>query len=114
MKDCLFCKIIAGEIPANTVFQNELVLAFHDISPQSKHHVLLIPKQHAEGLNDLEQLDDRMLSALLRAAKEVAEHLGIAQTGYRLVSNCGADARQSVPHLHFHILGGQQLNDRMV
>ena len=91
-----------------------MVLAFHDINPQSKAHVLLIPKKHAQGLNDLNALDDGTLSALLRAAKEVARLLGIQDSGYRLVSNCGEDGRQSVQHLHFHILGGERLSDRMV
>ncbi|NLM85204.1 MAG: histidine triad nucleotide-binding protein [Clostridiales bacterium] len=114
MNECLFCKIAAGAIPAKTVYENDVVLAFHDINPQSKAHVLLIPKKHAQGLNDLNALDDGTLSALLRAAKEVARLLGIQDSGYRLVSNCGEDGRQSVQHLHFHILGGERLSDRMV
>lgn len=114
MTDCLFCRIAAGEIPCETLYENELVLAFRDISPQAKNHVLIIPKAHFEGLNDLDQAGDALLAALLRAAREVASVCGMMGSGYRLVSNCGQDARQSVPHLHFHVLGGQRLSERMV
>lgn len=114
MSDCLFCRIIKGDIPCETVYENERVLAFRDINPQTASHVLLLPKQHLDSLNDLQQAEDSLLAALLHAASAVAEKEGIAQSGYRLVSNCGPDARQSVQHLHFHILGGSQLSDRMV
>lgn len=114
MGDCLFCRIVNGEIPCETVYENEHVLAFRDINPQADRHVLLLPKQHLDSLNDLGQAEDSLLAALLRAAREVAEKEGIAQTGYRLVSNCGPDARQSVRHLHFHVLGGRQLSEKMV
>lgn len=114
MSDCLFCRIASGEIPATTVYESNRVLAFMDINPQSKKHALIIPKQHFDGLNDLKQASDEVLSELLKAAHIVAGELGIAQSGYRLVSNCGKDGRQSVPHLHFHVLGGQELSERMV
>ncbi|NLX83929.1 MAG: histidine triad nucleotide-binding protein [Clostridiales bacterium] len=114
MNECLFCRIAGGDIPAETVYENAQVLAFRDISPQAKSHVLIIPKQHLEGLNDLAGAKDDMLADLLRAAHEVAKVLQIDQTGYRLVSNCGKDAKQSVLHLHFHMLGGEALSERMV
>lgn len=114
MNDCLFCRIISGDIPAETIYENEQVLAFRDISPQAKAHALIIPKQHLDSLIDLGQAEDSLLAGLLRAAQEVAKVLGIDQSGYRLVSNCGADARQSVHHLHFHVLGGETLSERMV
>ena len=114
MSDCLFCRIASGEIPATTVYESSQVLAFMDINPQAKQHALIIPKQHFDGLNDLKNASDEVLAELLKAAHIVAGKLGVAQTGYRLVSNCGKDARQSVPHLHFHVLGGQELSERMV
>ena len=113
MNDCLFCKMVNGEIPVNAFYEDEQVLAIHDINPQAESHLLLMPKQHLESLNDLDKAGDDLLAALLRAASLIAKKAGIDKSGYRLVSNCGKDARQSVPHLHFHILGGQTLNDKM-
>lgn len=113
MSDCLFCRIIAGEIPASTVYEDAHCLAFMDIAPQSPQHALLIPKLHAAGLNELQKLDDTALAACLRAVPRVAEALGIAQSGYRLVANCGEDARQTVHHLHFHVMGGRELSGQM-
>ena len=104
MEDCLFCKIAAGEIPSKKAYEDDEVLAFYDIAPQAPVHVLVIPKKH---------VSDAFLAGLLRTAAKVAGELGLAESGFRLVSNCGADARQSVPHLHVHILGGKQLGDRM-
>lgn len=113
MENCLFCRIIAGEIPADTVYEDAFCLAFRDIAPQAPQHALIIPKKHAGGLNDLAALGDEALLHCLKAAPLVAGALGIAESGYRLVSNCGPDACQSVPHLHFHVLGGRQLTDKM-
>ena len=114
MNDCLFCRIARGEIPAATVYESDLVLAFMDINPQARQHALIIPKQHLDSLNDLGKAEDSLLAGLLRAAQDVAKVLGIDHSGYRLVSNCGANARQSVHHLHFHVLGGETLSERMV
>jgi len=114
MKDCLFCRIARGEIPCDKVFENEYLLAFRDISPQADKHVLIIPRLHMASLNDLSEAPDALLAGLLRAAQAVAHAEGIQDSGYRLVSNCGPDARQSVSHLHFHVLGGRQLSERMV
>lgn len=113
MDNCVFCKIAKGEIPSKKVYEEDSVLAFYDLSPQAPSHVLIIPKAHAEGLNDLADLPDSTLAALLRAATQVAKHEGIEKTGYRMISNCGPDACQSVGHLHFHVLGGKQLGERM-
>ncbi|HSK68653.1 MAG TPA: histidine triad nucleotide-binding protein [Candidatus Limnocylindria bacterium] len=113
MADCLFCRIARGEIPCAKVMEDGDVLAFRDIHPQARVHVLVIPKVHMDGLGSLGGANDALLARLLRAADEVARLEGIAQSGYRLVSNCGPDACQSVGHLHFHVLGGQQLSDRM-
>lgn len=113
MSECLFCKMVKGEIPVNAFYEDEQVLVIHDINPQAKTHLLLMPKVHLESLNDLDKAGDGLLAALLRAASVVAKKAGISESGYRLVSNCGKDARQSVHHLHFHVLGGQTLNDQM-
>lgn len=113
MENCIFCKIARGEIPCDKVYEDEALLAFRDINPQARVHVLLIPKQHLGGLNEAEKAGDALLAGLLRAARMVAEKEGVAESGYRLVSNCGPDGRQSVGHLHFHLLGGQRLSDTM-
>jgi histidine triad (HIT) family protein len=114
MQDCLFCKIARGEIPCNKVYEDEDVLAFHDIAPQAKVHVLVIPKQHHQQLDAAEQaMSDAQLAGLLRAAARIARQLGLESTGYRLVTNCGPHACQSVHHLHLHILGGEQLSGNM-
>lgn len=113
MDNCLFCAIIRGEIPSKFVYEDEDCLAFLDINPQAPHHALLVPRKHVSSMNDFDALDDAGLSALLRAAPKVAEALGIKESGYRLVSNCGPDACQTVPHLHLHILGGKQLTGQM-
>jgi histidine triad (HIT) family protein len=113
MKDCLFCKIIAGEIPSQKVYEDERVLAFRDINPQAPTHVLIVPKMHLSGLDGLEEAGDDTLAACLRAAHLIASQEGVAYSGYRLVSNCGPHACQSVNHLHFHVLGGRQMTGEM-
>ena len=112
MENCLFCKIINGEIPSTKVYENDYVYAFRDINPQAPTHVLVIPKTHISSLDDTAGFPDRELSACLRAIPVIVAQEGLTG-GYRVVSNCGPDACQSVPHLHFHILGGTQLADRM-
>jgi len=114
MQDCISCKIARGEIPSNKVFEDETTLAFFDIAPQAEKHVLVIPKRHYAHLDEAERgMDDATLAHLFRTAAQVARGLGLHKDGYRLVSNCGAHACQSVPHLHLHILGGNQLEGRM-
>ena len=113
MNDCLFCKIAAGEIPSTKVYEDETTLAFRDINPQAPVHVVLVPKKHVGGLNETDALSDAELAALLRAAAKIAALEGIDRTGYRVISNCGKDACQSVRHLHFHILGGVQMAEKM-
>ena len=110
--DCLFCKIAAGEIPSNKVYEDAEILAFHDIAPQAPVHVLVIPKQHVTGMSAIDEADDATLAACLRACKKVAELEGLTG-GFRTVSNCGADAGQTVNHLHFHVLGGRKLTLEM-
>jgi len=108
--DCLFCKIAAGEIPAKIIYRENGVLAFHDISPQAPIHVLLIPERHIAALNDLVDDDRTMLGDLILGAKEVAQQLGLAADGYRLVMNCNRNGGQTVFHIHCHLLGGRQMH----
>ena len=112
MNDCLFCKIIAGEIPSTKVFENEQVYAFRDIHPMTPTHVIVVPKQHLNSLADSNKASDATLAACLRACSEIAEQEGLSN-GFRVVSNCGSDACQSVGHLHFHVLGGRKMTDGM-
>lgn len=109
MSDCIFCKIVAGELPTDKVFENEDVLAFRDIRPQAPVHVLLIPKKHIASAHDIQPEDAELVGKLHIAAKEVADELGVAKNGYRLVTNIGFHGQQTVPHLHYHLLGGRQL-----
>ena len=112
MENCLFCKIMKGEIPSAKVYENEYVYAFRDINPQAPVHVLVIPKKHLSSLNDTDNADDRELAECLRAIPVIAAREKL-ENGYRVVSNCGPDACQSVQHLHFHILGGTQMSEKM-
>lgn len=105
---CLFCRIIRKEIPATIVFENEHVLAFRDIDPKAPTHVLVIPRQHVATLDDAR--DARMLGEVMLAAAEIARVEGLVAGGYRTVVNCGADAGQSVFHVHLHLLGGRPLS----
>ena len=112
MENCLFCKIIKGEIPSAKVYENEDVFAFRDINPQAPVHVLVVPKTHIGSLNEIGGIPDAQLAACLRAIPAVAAQEGLTG-GYRVVSNCGKDACQSVQHLHFHILGGRKMAEQM-
>ena len=111
--DCLFCKIINGEIPSKKVYENEMVYAFYDIDPQAPEHVIIVPKEHIKSANEITADNAKYISAVWEAVPEIANQLGIAADGYRVVSNCGANAGQTVFHLHFHILGGDKLNGTM-
>jgi len=108
--DCLFCKIANGQIPANIVYRDDLVMAFDDINPQAPHHKLLIPLKHIATINDLHEEDDELMGYMIQSATMLAKQLNIAQEGYRLVLNCNAAAGQTVFHVHVHILGGRQLS----
>ena len=112
MENCLFCRIMKGEIPSEKVYENEYVFAFRDINPQAPVHILVIPKEHCASLDDIGSADDRSLAECLRAVPVIAGREGLSG-GYRVVSNCGPDACQSVPHLHFHILGGRRMGEQM-
>jgi histidine triad (HIT) family protein len=108
MKDCLFCKIARRDIPARVQYEDERVMAFHDISPQAPTHVLLIPKKHISTLNEAGEADGNLLGHMILRASAIARELGHADQGYRLVANCQADAGQSVFHIHIHVLGGRR------
>ena len=104
---CLFCKIIDGEIPANIVYQDEHVLAFHDINPHAPTHILCIPKKHISTTNDLSQEDEMVAGKLMTTASRLAKDLGFAEDGYRLTMNCNEHGGQTVFHIHLHLLGGR-------
>lgn len=108
-ENCIFCKIVAGAIPANKIYEDDLAIAFHDITPQAPVHVLIIPREHLESLNDAGKGDEALLGHLLWLAPKLANQLGIAESGYRACLNTGADGGQSVFHLHVHLLGGRHL-----
>lgn len=107
MDNCLFCKIAAGQIPGTIVYQDEDVVAFEDIHPQAPHHILLIPRRHIASMAELNDEDGHLLVILFAVATRLAAKLGLAERGYRFVTNVGPDAGQSVFHLHFHLLGGR-------
>lgn len=109
MSDCLFCRIVAGEIPADVVADTELTLAFRDLNPQAPTHVLVVPKRHITDAGTVVAADAADVGALLVTAQQVAEAEGIAERGYRLVFNVGADSGNSVGHLHLHLIGGKPM-----
>ncbi len=108
MQDCLFCKIVAGQIPATIVYEDNDVVAFRDIHPQAPQHILFIPRRHVASMAELTPADSDMLGKIFVAAQKVAHDLGL-EKGYRFVTNVGPHAGQSVLHLHFHLLGGREL-----
>lgn len=109
MSDCIFCRIVAGTIPAKVVYQDEWTLAFDDISPQAPVHTLIIPKKHLLAVQDMGESDQALLGRLLLTCRAVANQKGLAESGYRIVANTGRDGGQTVFHLHFHVLGGRHL-----
>jgi histidine triad (HIT) family protein len=112
MSDCLFCRILRREIPATIVYEDDLLLAFKDIFPQAPVHILLVPKVHCDGLNDLTPEALAAVPRILEVAAKLAQEQGISQRGWRLLANCGEHAGQTVFHLHFHLLGGKSLGGK--
>ena len=108
--DCLFCSIIKGEIPSTKVYEDEFVYSFRDINPQAPVHVLIVPKKH---MDNVLQCDGETMARVLDAARKIAAQEGVDKSGFRLLTNCGPDGRQSVQHLHFHLLGGKKLSENM-
>ena len=114
MNECIFDKIITGEIPAEIVWESERVLAFYDINPQAPVHVLIIPKKHIESLNSAQPDDSEILGELMLSVKEVARELKVRQDGYRIIINNGKSAGQLVPHIHLHLLAGKDLGPKII
>ena len=112
MTDCLFCKIAAGDIPSTKVYEDETILAFRDIAPMAPTHILVIPKTHIPSVAGITAGNSGVVAHIFEVIPRIAEAEGLAN-GYRVISNCGPDAGQTVPHLHFHILGGRQLTLEM-
>ena len=110
MSDCLFCKILAGEVPSDVVYENEHVLAFKDIYPKTPFHVLIIPKKHIATLNDLGPEDTELAGHLFQAAKAIADEQGFADDGYRMQMNCGEGGGQIIFHMHLHLMAGKKFS----
>ncbi len=111
--DCVFCKIVAGEIPADILYQDDEVIAFRDINPLAPTHLLIIPKKHIPSLAQLSEAESMLVGDMVNRANQLAKREGISESGYRLVINCGKQGGQLVPHLHIHLLGGRQLADAL-
>lgn len=114
MEDCIFCKIIKGEIPSSKVYEDEDIIAFKDIQPEAPIHILLVPKKHIKSLNEIEEKDEQLISKIFYTIKNIAKEQGFAQEGYRVINNCGENGGQTVPHLHLHILAGKKLGEKMI
>ena len=113
-ENCIFCKIIKGEIPSSKVYEDEEILAFNDINPAAPIHVLVIPKKHIKSLADLEDGDENLVGKIYKVINEIAEKQEFKENGYRVIVNCGKDGGQEVGHLHFHLLAGTQLGEKIV
>jgi histidine triad (HIT) family protein len=111
--DCIFCKIVAGEIPSDTVYQDEEIIAFRDINPQAPVHIIIIPRKHIASLSDLSESESALVGRMVAVANKLAKDEGIAEKGYRVVINCGPEGGQLVPHLHMHLVGGRKLSDQV-
>ena len=114
MEDCLFCKIIKGEIPSNKVYEDEEILAFKDINPVAPIHILVISKKHIGSLAHMEKEDEIIVGKIYGVINKIAEEQGFKENGYRVIVNCGKDAGQEVMHLHFHLLAGKKFGEKIV
>ena len=112
--DCLFCKIIKGEIPSSKIYEDDLCLAFNDINPVAPVHVLVIPKTHVENTNEITEENSRYITHIYEKMSDITEKARVKEAGYRIICNCGEDAGQEVKHLHFHIIGGTKLGAKIV
>ena len=113
-ENCIFCKIIRGEIPSDIVYEDEEIIAFRDIHPAAPIHILVIPKKHIPALTHLEKEDESLIGKIYTIINKIAEKEGLAQKGFRVIVNCGEDGGQEVEHLHFHLLGGKKLGEKIV
>mgnify|MGYP002537021281 FL=1 len=114
MEDCLFCKIIKGEIPSTKVYEDEDILAFNDINPAAPIHILVIPKKHIESLAHMQKEDEAIVGKIYGVINKIAEEKDFKDNGYRVIVNCGKDAGREVMHLHFHVLAGAKFGDKIV
>ena len=110
MENCLFCKIIAGEIPSAKVYEDDMVYAFNDIAPQAPCHIVIVPKIHIASANEITPENSAYVARIFEVVPKIAKTLGFAENGYRVVNNCGEDGLQSVKHLHFHLMGGRKFS----
>lgn len=110
MSDCLFCKIVSGEIPCDKIYENDKLIAFRDIDPKAPTHILVIPKKHIRSINELEISDQSLAGDILLSAKEIAKIENIESSGYRTIFNTNSDGGQTVYHIHMHVMGGRQLH----
>lgn len=114
MEDCIFCKIIKGEIPSAKVYEDDEILAFKDIQPAAPIHILVIPKKHIPSLVQLEKEDEILIGKIYTTINKIAKEQGVLDKGYRVIVNCGKDGGQEVEHLHFHLLAGKSLGEKIV
>lgn len=114
MEECIFCKIINGQVPSEKVYEDEEILAFKDIHPAAPIHVLIIPKKHIATLMDIKEEDSSLMGKIIQTAKLIAKQLGIEEKGFRLIANCGPDSGQEVMHIHFHLLAGRTMGPKIV
>jgi len=115
-QDCIFCKIVSGEIPSKKIFENESILAFEDVNPVAPVHTLVVPKKHYDNILDISSSEAGLadLNQLMAALPKVAEELGVEETGFRLINNCGEEGGQTVMHIHFHLIGGRNLGPGLI
>ena len=114
MEDCIFCKIINGEIPSEKVYEDEEILAFKDINPAAPVHILVIPKKHIKSLLEVNEEDSKIIAKIYEVINKIVKDMKMEEDGFRVIVNCGKDAGQEVMHLHFHLLGGKKLGDKIV
>lgn len=114
MEDCIFCKIIKGEIPSNKIYEDDEILAFNDINPVAPIHILVIPKKHITSLAHIKEEDKKIIGKIYNVINKIAEQKGVKESGYRVIVNCGEDAGQEVMHLHFHLLAGKKFGNKIV
>ena len=114
MDDCVFCKIIKGEIPSERVYEDDEIVAFKDINPAAPIHILVIPKKHIPTLLDVNDEDNYLIGKIYRTINKIAKDLGIEGSGFRVIANCGKDSGQEVMHIHFHLLAGKKLGEKIV
>ena len=112
--DCIFCKIIAGEIPSTKVYEDDLIYAFRDINAQAPEHVLIVPKTHIASANEINAENSAVVAHIFARIGEIASLVGVKEDGYRIINNCGKNGGQTVKHLHFHLLGGKDLGEKLV